>query len=96
MANPKSHIFPCRSNITFSLYQMAVILNFWVEMMSNIQTDVIIGILVVDLSEKVYSYMILGALVQKLIFQDGASGHLGSTLAKNVGIFLRDLGLNTL
>jgi hypothetical protein len=31
----------------------------------------------VDLLEKVYSYTILGALAQKLIFQDGTGGHLG-------------------
>jgi hypothetical protein len=48
---------------------------------------------VVDFPEKVYSYMILGALVQKLIFQDGAGDHLGfGHLAKNAGIFGRDLG----
>ena len=47
----------------------------------------------VDLPEKVSSYMILGALVQKLIFQDGASGHVGFVpLAKNVRIFGRDMG----
>ena len=37
-------------------------------MMLKRQTDVRIGILMVDLVEKVYSYMILGSLVQKLIF----------------------------
>ena len=41
------------------------------------QPDVRIGIFVVDLLEKVYSYMILGALAQKLIFQDDTGGHLG-------------------
>ena len=55
----------------FSLHRMAAILYFWVKMMSKRQTDVRIGILVVDLLKKEYSYMILGALVQKLIFQDG-------------------------
>jgi hypothetical protein len=41
--------------------------------------------------------MILGALVQKLIFQDGAGGHLGfGPLAKNAGIFGRDMGANFL
>jgi hypothetical protein len=79
MAHPKPHMIPSRSKVTFSLYQMAVISNFWVEMMSDIQTDVIIGILVVDLSEKMYPIMILGVLVQRDIFQDGASGHLGFT-----------------
>ena len=37
-------------------------------MMLKRQTDVRIGILMVDLVEKVNSYMILGSLVQKLIF----------------------------
>ena len=47
----------------------------------------------VDLPPKVSSYMILGALVQKLIFQDGASGHLGfGPLVKNAGILGRDTG----
>jgi len=52
-------------------------LGYWVKMMLYRQTDLRIGFLVVDLLEKVYSYMILGALVQKFIFQDGAGGHLG-------------------
>ena len=39
--------------------------------------------------------MILGALIQKLCFQDDSSGHLGfGPLAKNAGILGRDLGLN--
>jgi len=46
---------------------MAAILDLWVKMMSYRQTDVRIGILVDDLPEKVSSYMIVGALVQKLI-----------------------------
>ena len=47
----------------------------------------------VNLVKKVYSHMILGALVQKLIFKDDAGGHLGfGPLAKNAGIFGRDLG----
>ena len=46
--------------------------NIWVKMMLKRKSDVRIGILVVDLVEKVYLYLILGALVQKLIFQDGA------------------------
>ena len=50
----------------------------------------IIGILVVDLVDKVYLYLILGALVQTLIFQDGAGAHFGfGPLAKNVGVFAR-------
>ena len=45
----------------------------------------------VDLPEKVSSYMILGALVQMLFFQDGAIGHLGfGSLATNVKMFGRD------
>ena len=48
-----------------------------------------------DLPEKVYLYMIIGALVQNLIFQNGAGGHLGFwPLAKNAGIFARDMGAN--
>ena len=44
----------------------------------------------VDLVEKVYLYLIPGALVQMLIFQDGAGGHFGfGPLAKNAGIFAR-------
>ena len=47
----------------------------------------------VDLPKKVSLYMILGDLVQKLIFQNGASGHFGfCPLAKYAGIFGRDLG----
>ena len=37
--------------------------------------------------------MIIGALVQNLIFQDGAASHLGFwPLAKNAGIFGSDMG----
>ena len=47
----------------------------------------------VDLPKKVSLCMILGALVQNLIFQDGAAGQLGfGPLAKNAGIFERDMG----
>ena len=49
----------------------------------------------VDLPEKVSLYTIIGALVQNLIFQNGAGGHLGFwPLAKNAGIFARDMGAN--
>ncbi len=49
----------------------------------------------VDLVEKVYSYMSVSALVPKSIFQDGAGGHLGfCPLAKNAGLFARGLGAN--
>jgi hypothetical protein len=77
----------------FQFYWMAAILNLWVRMMSYHQTDVRIEILMVNLAEKVSSNMIVGALVQKLIFQEGAGGHLGfRPLAKIAGIFARDLG----
>ena len=46
----------------------------------------------VDLPEKVSLHMILGALVQKLIFQNDPGGHFGfGPLAKNAGIFERDM-----
>ena len=42
--------------------------------------------------KKVSLYMIICALVEKLIFQYDASGHLGfRALAKNAGIFGRDI-----
>ena len=56
---------------------MAAILDIWVKMMQLGKSDVRIGILVVDVVEKLYLYLILCALVQKLIFQDGSGGHLG-------------------
>ena len=56
---------------------MAAILDIWVKMMLKRKSDVRIGILVVDLVEKVYLYLILGALIHKLFFQGGAGGHLG-------------------
>ena len=44
-----------------------------------------------DSVQKVYLHLIVGALVQKQIFQDGAGGHFGfGPLAKNAGRFLRD------
>ena len=47
----------------------------------------------VDLYEKVSSYMILGHLDQKFIVRDGAGRHFEfGPLAKNAGIFARDLG----
>ena len=46
----------------------------------------------IGLPEKVSLYMIIGALVQNLIFQNGGSGHFGFwPLAKNAGIFARDM-----
>ena len=46
-----------------------------------------------EIAEKMYSHLILGGLVQKLIFQDGGGGHFGfGPLAKKPGTFARDLG----
>ena len=46
-----------------------------------------------DLCENVSSCMILGHLDQMLIFRDGAGRHFEfGPLAKNAGIFARDLG----
>ena len=47
---------------------LAAILDILVKMMFQRKTNVRIGILVVDLVEKVFLYLTLGALVQKLIF----------------------------
>ena len=64
-------------------------------MMSQRQTDVRIGTLVVDLPQNVYLYIYVGALVQTQIFQDGVGGHLGfGPLAKNAGIFLEGHGVS--
>ena len=47
----------------------------------------------VHLYEKVPSYMILGHSDQKLFFKDGAGCHFEFvSLAKNPGIFARDMG----
>ena len=41
-----------------------------------------------DLHEKLSSYVIFGALVQKYFFLDGASDHFGfGSLAENASIF---------
>ena len=46
-----------------------------------------------DLPEKVSLYVMFGALVQKLIVRDDASGLFGfGTLAENASIFERDRG----
>ena len=72
---------------------LAAILDILVKMMFYHQTDVRIGILVVDLVEKVYLYLILGALVQTLIFKDGAGGHFGfGPLAKKCRHFFEGPG----
>ena len=49
---------------------LVAILDILVKMMLKHKTDVRIGILVVALVEKVYLYLILAALVQKLFFQN--------------------------
>ena len=47
----------------------------------------------VDLYEKVSSYMILGHLGEKFIFSYGAGRHFEfGPLEKNAGIFARDMG----
>ena len=58
MQTPKTHILHFRSKVTFSLYgmaaifdRMATILDFWVKIMSSLQTKVRIGIHVVDVPE---------------------------------------------
>ena len=49
-----------------------------------------------ELPKQVSSYVIRGALVQKLIFRDGANGHFGfGPLAENARIFGRDPGANS-
>ena len=70
MQTPKTHVFRSRSKVTFLSYRkaaiferMAAIMDVWVKMMSSVQTDVIIGILVVVVS----SHMLLGALVQTFL-----------------------------
>ena len=46
-----------------------------------------------DLYKKVSSFMIPGHLGQKFIFSDGAGRHFEfGPLAKNAGIFARDMG----
>ena len=72
---------------------VAAILDFWVKTIQKQQTYVRIGILMVSLPRKVYSYPNLAAPVQKLIFQDGDGGHLGfGQLEENAGIFARGMG----
>ena len=56
---------------------MAAILDVWVKIMSLRQTEVKIGMLVVDdLPEKVSSYVIFCTLVQKLFFKDPLIVHI--------------------
>ena len=47
----------------------------------------------VELAKKVYSFIFVSFICQKLFFLNGASGHFGFTpLEKNAGIFARDIG----
>ena len=55
---------------------MAAISDFDVKKMSELQTGVRISIIMVDLPQKVFSYVILGVSIKMFIFQDGAGGHL--------------------
>ena len=49
----------------------------------------------VDVHEKVSSYVIFGALVSTFIFRDGASGHFGfGPLTENASLFRGTGGLN--
>ena len=50
---------------------VAAILKFWVIVMSQCKSDVRIRILVVNIPRKVSQNTVVGALVQKLVFQDG-------------------------
>ena len=69
---------------------MAAILNILVKMIYQQQNDVRIGILVIDIVEKMYLDLILADLVRKSIFKNGFGGHFGfGPLAKNACIFPR-------
>ena len=47
----------------------------------------------VELSEKMYLFIIIAFICQKLFFHSGGSGHFGfMPLEENVGIFARDIG----
>ena len=59
----------CVLEIAFSHYQMAAILDFGAKMMSKSQNDVKITILMVNLPQKVYSYVIVGALVKIILLK---------------------------
>ena len=57
------------------------------------QTDVRNGFLVVELFKKVYLFIFVAFICQKLFFHNGAGGHFEFTpLEKNAGIFARDTG----
>ena len=68
-------------------------LGFRGQIMSLHQMDARIGILMVNLPEKVSLHVILGAFIQMFIFQDGVRSYLlfhGLAKKKN-GIFARDM-----
>ena len=47
----------------------------------------------IELSKKVYLFICVAFICQKLFFNNGAGGHFGFTLPeKNAGIFARDMG----
>ena len=47
----------------------------------------------VELAKKVYLFIFVAFICQKLFFHNGAGGHFGFTpLEKNAGIFARDTG----
>ena len=72
---------------------LSAILDFRVENVFKYQIDVRNGFLVVELAKKVYSYIFVAFICQKLFFHNGAGGHFGFTpLEKNAGIFARDTG----
>ena len=57
------------------------------------QIDVINGLFVVELAKKVYLFIFVAFICQKLFFHNGARGHFGfRPLEENAGIFARDTG----
>ena len=61
--------------------------------MFEYQIDVRNRFLVVELAKKVYLFICVAFICQKLFLHNGASGHFGFTpLEKNAGIFARDTG----
>ena len=61
--------------------------------MFKYQTDVSNRFLVVELSKKVYLFILVDFRCQKLFFHNGVGGHFGFTpLEKNAGIFARVIG----
>ena len=55
------------------------------------QIDIRNGFLVVELAKKVYLFIFVAVICQKLFFHNCAGGHFGFTpLEKNAGIFARD------